>query len=137
MGGLALFLFGMHMLSASIEKMSGSKLTKILEKLTGSVWKSVALGAIITAIVQSSGATTVITVGLVNSGILKLGQAIGIIMGSNIGTTVTGHLLRLTEISGTSGIMQFLKTYHRRNSHRLRHAFYRYGYYGKQPYAPS
>ena len=109
MGGLALFLFGMHMLSASIEKMSGSKLTKILEKLTGSVWKSVALGAIITAIVQSSGATTVITVGLVNSGILKLGQAIGIIMGSNIGTTVTGHLLRLTEISGTSGIMQFLK----------------------------
>ena len=109
MGGLALFLFGMHMLSASIEKMSGSKLTKILEKLTGKVWKSVALGAIITAIVQSSGATTVITVGLVNSGILKLGQAIGIIMGSNIGTTVTGHLLRLTEISGTSGIMQFLK----------------------------
>ena len=109
MGGLALFLFGMHMLSASIEKMSGSKLTKILEKLTGKVWKSVALGAIITAIVQSSGATTVITVGLVNSGILKLGQAIGIIMGSNIGTTVTGHLLRLTEISGTSGIMQFVK----------------------------
>lgn len=109
MGGLALFLFGMHMLSASIEKMSGSKLTKILEKLTGKVWKSVALGAIITAIVQSSGATTVITVGLVNSGILKLGQAIGIIMGSNIGTTVTGHLLRLTEISGTSGIMQFFK----------------------------
>ena len=98
MGGLALFLFGMHMLSASIEKMSGNKLTKILEKLTGKVWKSVALGAIITAIVQSSGATTVITVGLVNSGILKLGQAIGIIMGSNIGTTVTGHLLRLTEL---------------------------------------
>ncbi len=109
MGGLALFLFGMHMLSASIEKMSGNKLTKILEKLTGKVWKSVALGAIITAIVQSSGATTVITVGLVNSGILKFSQAIGIIMGSNIGTTVTGHLLRLTEISGTSGIMQFLK----------------------------
>ncbi|MBQ6579871.1 MAG: Na/Pi cotransporter family protein, partial [Oscillospiraceae bacterium] len=104
-----LFLYGMHMLSASLEKMSGGKLTKILEKLTGSVWKSVALGAGITALVQSSSATTVITVGLVNSGILKLGQAIGIIMGSNIGTTVTSHLLRLTEISGTSGIMQFLK----------------------------
>ena len=109
LGGLALFLYGMHMLSASLEKMSGSKLTKILEKLTGSVWKSVALGVGITALVQSSSATTVITVGLVNSGILKLGQAIGIIMGSNIGTTVTSHLLRLTEISGTSGLMQFLK----------------------------
>ena len=109
LGGLAFFLYGMHMLSASLEKMSGGKLTKILEKLTGSVWKSVALGAGITALVQSSSATTVITVGLVNSGILKLGQAIGIIMGSNIGTTVTSHLLRLTEISGTSGIMQFLK----------------------------
>ncbi len=109
LGGLAFFLYGMHMLSASLEKMSGSKLTKILEKLTGKVWKSVALGVGITALVQSSSATTVITVGLVNSGILKLGQAIGIIMGSNIGTTVTAHLLRLTEISGTSGIMQFLK----------------------------
>ena len=109
LGGLALFLYGMHMLSASLEKMSGSKLTKILEKLTGSVWKSVALGVGITALVQSSSATTVITVGLVNSGILKLGQAIGIIMGSNVGTTVTSHLLRLTEISGTSGLMQFLK----------------------------
>ena len=109
LGGLAFFLYGMHMLSASLEKMSGSKLTKILEKLTGSVWKTVALGVGITALVQSSSATTVITVGLVNSGILKLGQAIGIIMGSNIGTTVTSHLLRLTEISGNSGIMQFLK----------------------------
>ncbi|MBR5310613.1 MAG: Na/Pi cotransporter family protein, partial [Oscillospiraceae bacterium] len=109
LGGLAFFLYGMHMLSASLEKMSGSKLTKILEKLTGNVWKSVALGVGITALVQSSSATTVITVGLVNSGILKLGQAIGIIMGSNIGTTVTSHLLRLTEISGTSGVMQFLK----------------------------
>lgn len=109
LGGLAFFLYGMHMLSASLEKMSGGKLAKILEKLTGNVWKSVALGAAITALVQSSSATTVITVGLVNSGILKLGQAIGIIMGSNVGTTVTSHLLRLTEISGTSGIMAFLK----------------------------
>ena len=109
LGGLAFFLYGMHMLSSSLEKMSGGKLTKILEKLTGNVWKSVALGVGVTALVQSSSATTVITVGLVNSGILKLGQAIGIIMGSNIGTTVTSHLLRLTEISGTGGIMQFLK----------------------------
>lgn len=109
LGGLAFFLYGMHMLSSSLEKMSGGKLTKVLEKLTGKLWKSVVLGAGITALVQSSSATTVITVGLVNSGILKLGQAIGIIMGSNIGTTVTAHLLRLTEISGTSGIMAFLK----------------------------
>jgi phosphate:Na+ symporter len=69
LGGLAFFLYGMHMLSASLEKMSGGKLTKILEKLTGNVWISVALGAAITALVQSSSATTVITVGLVNSGI--------------------------------------------------------------------
>lgn len=110
LGGLALFLYGMHMLSSSLEKVSGNKLTKVLEKLTGNVWKSVALGAAITALVQSSSATTVITVGLVNSGILKLGQAIGIIMGSNVGTTVTSHLLRLTEIDGSSNIlMMFLK----------------------------
>lgn len=109
LGGLAFFLYGMHMLSASLEKMSGSKLTKILEKLTGNVWKSVALGIGITALVQSSSATTVITVGLVNSGILNLGQAIGIIMGSNIGTTVTSHLLRLTEISGTGVLLTILK----------------------------
>ncbi len=109
LGGLAFFLYGMHMLSASLEKMSGSKLTKTLEKLTGNVWKSVALGIGITALVQSSSATTVITVGLVNSGILNLGQAIGIIMGSNIGTTVTSHLLRLTEISGTGVLLTILK----------------------------
>ena len=101
-GGLALFLYGMHCLSASLEKISGRKLSQILEKLTGSVWKSVLLGAVITALVQSSGATTVITVGLVNSGIIKLSQAIGIIMGSNIGTTVTAHILRLTELEGDS-----------------------------------
>lgn len=109
LGGLAFFLYGMHMLSASLEKMSGSQLTKILEKFTGNVFKSVALGASITALVQSSSATTVITVGLVNSGILTLGQAIGIIMGSNIGTTVTAHLLRLTEVSGTGFLMTVIK----------------------------
>ncbi len=109
LGGLAFFLYGMHMLSASLEKMSGSQLTKILGKFTGNVWKSVALGTCITALVQSSSATTVITVGLVNSGILTLGQAIGIIMGSNIGTTVTAHLLRLTQVSGTSLLMTVIK----------------------------
>lgn len=109
LGGLALFLYGMHMLSASLEKVSGNKLSKILEKLTGNPIKSILLGAIITALVQSSGATTVISVGLVNSGILKLSQAIGIIMGSNIGTTVTGHILRLTDISGGSFLLNLVK----------------------------
>ena len=108
-GGLALFLYGMHCLSASLEKISGRKLSQILEKLTGSVWKSVLLGAVITALVQSSGATTVITVGLVNSGIIKLSQAIGIIMGSNIGTTVTAHILRLTAVEGDSFLLQLIK----------------------------
>lgn len=108
-GGLALFLYGMHCLSASLEKISGRKLSQILEKLTGSVWKSVLLGAVITALVQSSGATTVITVGLVNSGIIKLSQAIGIIMGSNIGTTITAHILRLTAVEGDSFLLQLIK----------------------------
>ncbi len=102
LGGLALFLYGMHMLSASLEKVSGNKLSKILEKLTGKTWKSVLLGIALTALVQSSSATTVITVGLVNSGILKLSQAIGIIMGSNVGTTVTAHILRLMDIESTN-----------------------------------
>ncbi len=109
-GGLAFFLYGMNMLSAALEKSSGPKLTKTLEKLTGSVWKSVALGVVVTALIQSSSATTVITVGLVNAGILKLGNAIGIIMGSNIGTTVTAHLLRLTEIEGGENfLMELIK----------------------------
>ncbi len=109
-GGLAFFLYGMNMLSAALEKSSGPKLTKTLEKLTGSVWKSVALGVVVTALIQSSSATTVITVGLVNAGILKLGNAIGIIMGSNIGTTITAHLLRLTEIEGGGNfLMELIK----------------------------
>ena len=108
LGGLALFLYGMHMLSASLEKISGNKLSGILEKLAGSTWKSVLLGAGVTALVQSSGATTVIAVGLVNSGILKLGQAIGIIMGSNVGTTVTAHILRLTDVGGGSFFLNLL-----------------------------
>lgn len=106
---MALFLYGMHMLSDSLEKVSGNRLSKILEKLTGSAWKSVLLGAGITALVQSSGATTVIAVGLVNSGILKLSQAIGIIMGSNIGTTVTGQILRLTDVSGDNIVLKLLQ----------------------------
>ena len=111
-GGLALFLFGMHMLSAGLEKFSGGRLEQILEKLTSNVIKGVLLGAVVTAAIQSSSATTVIVVGLVNAGILKLHSAVGIIMGANIGTTVTGQILRLAELDSSgsaSTIIQMIK----------------------------
>ena len=91
-GGLALFLYGMSIMGSGLEKLAGGKLEAILQRLTNSVWKGVLLGTVITALIQSSSGTTVIVVGLVNSGILTLPQAIGIIMGANIGTTVTGQL---------------------------------------------
>ena len=97
-GGLALFLFGMHVLSEGLEKVSGGRLEKILENLTSNRLKAVLLGAGVTAVIQSSSATTVMVVGFVNSGIMKLSQAIGIIMGANIGTTVTSWILSLTGI---------------------------------------
>ncbi|MBQ5850747.1 MAG: Na/Pi symporter, partial [Lachnospiraceae bacterium] len=99
-GGLALLLFGMHVLSEGLEKVSGGKLEKILENLTSNRFKAVLLGAGVTAVIQSSSATTVMVVGFVNSGIMKLSQAIGIIMGANIGTTVTSWILSLTGIQG-------------------------------------
>lgn len=110
-GGVALFIYGMSMLGSGLEKISGGKMEKILSGLTSNVFKSVLLGAVVTAAVQSSGATTVIIVGMVNAGILKLSSAIGVIMGANIGTTVTGQILRLAGIdSGTSSnvIIQLL-----------------------------
>lgn len=110
-GGVALFIYGMSMLGSGLEKISGGKMEKILSGLTSNVFKSVLLGAAVTAAVQSSGATTVIIVGMVNAGILKLSSAIGVIMGANIGTTVTGQILRLAGIdSGTSSnvIIQLL-----------------------------
>ncbi|MCI8500705.1 MAG: Na/Pi cotransporter family protein [Oscillospiraceae bacterium] len=94
-GGLALFLFGMNVLSNSLEKLSGGRMEKTLEKLTNSVWKGVLLGALVTAVIQSSTATTMIVVGLVNAGILKLRSCIGVIMGANIGTTITAQILRI------------------------------------------
>lgn len=108
-GGLALFLYGMNILGAGLEKMSGGKLEKILEKLTSNPIKAVLLGAGVTAVIQSSSATTVMVVGFVNSGIMKLSQAVGIIMGANIGTTVTAWLLSLTGIEGESFWIQILK----------------------------
>lgn len=108
-GGLALFLYGMNVMGAGLEKMSGGKLERVLEKLTSSPLKAVLLGAGVTALIQSSSATTVMVVGFVNSGIMKLSQAIGIIMGANVGTTITAWLLSLTGIEGGSFFMRMLK----------------------------
>ena len=108
-GGLALFRYGMNVMGAGLEKMSGGKLEKILETLTSNPIKAVLLGAGVTAVIQSSSATTVMVVGFVNSGIMKLSQAVGIIMGANIGTTVTSWLLSLSGLQGDNFFIQMLK----------------------------
>lgn len=109
MGGIALLLFGMTFMGDSLEKAAGNKLTSILESLTSNRLKGVLLGLGVTAIIQSSAATTVMVVGFVNSGIMRLSQAIGVIMGANIGTTATAWLLSLASIGGEgSGIIQLL-----------------------------
>ena len=97
-GGLALFLYGMNVMGDGLAKTAGGKLEKILEKLTSTPIKGVILGAAVTGVIQSSSATTVMVVGFVNSGIMKLTQAVGIIMGANIGTTVTSWILSLSGI---------------------------------------
>lgn len=101
-GGLALFLFGMSLLSSNLEKLSTEKIEKILEKLTGNLFKSILFGILVTSLIQSSTATTVIVIGLVNARILKFKSAVGLIMGANIGTTVTGQILRLNDLSLSS-----------------------------------
>ncbi len=108
-GGLALFLYGMNVMGAGLEKMSGGKLERILETLTSNPIKAVLLGAGVTAVIQSSSATTVMVVGFVNSGIMKLSQAVGIIMGANVGTTFTAWILSLTGIQGDSILINLLK----------------------------
>ncbi len=108
-GGLALFLYGMNAMGDGLSKLSGGKLESILERLTSNRLMAVLLGAGVTAVIQSSSATTVMVVGFVNSGIMKLQQAVGIIMGANIGTTMTSWLLSLVEVEGSSFIMQMLK----------------------------
>ncbi len=97
-GGLALFLYGMSIMGTGLEKCAGGKMESILQKITSSTWLAVLLGAAISALIHSSSGTTVIVVGLVNSGIMQLSQAIGVIMGANIGTTVTSQILRLADI---------------------------------------
>ena len=108
-GGLAMFLYGMDAMGDGLSKLSGGKLETILEKLTSNRLMAVLLGAGVTAVIQSSSATTVMVVGFVNSGIMKLYQAVGIIMGANVGTTMTSWLLSLVELEGTSFIMKMLK----------------------------
>ena len=111
-GGVAFFLFGMSILGNGLEKLSGGKMEKTLEKITNNIFKSLFLGMLVTAAIQSSSATTVIVVGLVNAGILKLRNAIGVIMGANIGTTVTSIILSFTEIGdipGAGALLQLLK----------------------------
>ena len=108
-GGLAFFLYGMLVMSESLEKVAGGRLEKILRKMTSNPVKALVLGTGITAVIQSSSAVTVMLVGLVNSGIMKLTQAIGVIMGSNIGTTVTAWILSLTGIQSSNFVLKLLK----------------------------
>ncbi len=109
LGGLALFLYGMHTMGEGLAKMAGGRLEQILEKLTGTPLRAVLLGAAVTAVIQSSSATTVMVVGFVNSGIMKLSQAVGIIMGANVGTTVTSWILSLAGVEGESFFVRMLK----------------------------
>ncbi len=108
-GGLAFFLYGITIMSSGLEKIAGGRLERILKKMTSNPVKSLVFGAGITAAIQSSSAVTVMLVGLVNSGIMKLSQAIGVIMGSNIGTTITAWILSLSGIESSNFFVQLLK----------------------------
>ncbi len=108
-GGLAFFLYGMTTMSKSLEKMAGGRLERLLKRMTSNPMKGLLLGAGITIAVQSSSAVTVMLVGLVNSGVMELGQTIGVIMGSNVGTTLTAWILSLTGIESESVLLNLLK----------------------------
>lgn len=108
MGGIAMFLYGMDLMGKSLEQTAGSKLQGILSTMTASPVRGLMLGMVVTAVIQSSGATTVMAVGFVNSGLMELHQAIGVIMGANVGTTVTGWLLSLSGLEGDSFLVNML-----------------------------
>lgn len=108
MGGIAMFLYGMDLMGKSLEQTAGSKLQGILSTMTASPLRGLMLGMVVTAVIQSSGATTVMAVGFVNSGLMELHQAIGVIMGANVGTTVTGWLLSLSGLEGDSFLVNML-----------------------------
>ena len=107
LGGLALFLYGMQMMSNNLEAAAGNKMKQILEKLTTNRFMGILVGAGITALIQSSSATTVMTVGFVNSGLMSLNQAVWIIMGANIGTTITGQLIAL-DVGALAPLIAFI-----------------------------
>ncbi len=109
MGGLAMFLYGMSAMGEGLERKAGGRLKDLLEKLSSNPFKGFLLGLGVTAVIQSSSATTVMVVGFVNSGVMQLNQAIGIIMGANVGTTVTAWILSLSGIQGDSLLMTLLK----------------------------
>ena len=109
LGGLSLFLFGMDVMGKSLERSAGGKLQNILAKMSSNIFKGFLLGLAVTAVIQSSSATTVMVVGFVNSGIMTLRQAVGVIMGSNIGTTVTAWILSLSGLEGDSFLIQIFK----------------------------
>ena len=109
LGGLALFLFGMDVMGKALERQAGGKLQTVLAKMSSSVTKGFLLGAAVTAVIQSSSATTVMVVGFVNSGIMTLKQAVGVIMGSNVGTTITAWILSLSGLEGDSFMIKLFK----------------------------
>ena len=109
LGGLALFLFGMDVMGKALERSAGGKLQTILAKMSSTVFKGFLLGMAVTAVIQSSSATTVMVVGFVNSGIMTLKQAVGVIMGSNIGTTITAWILSLSGLEGDSFLVKLFK----------------------------
>ena len=109
LGGLAIFLYGMNLMGDGLAKVAGGKLERILETLTSNPIRAVLLGMGVTAVIQSSSATTVMVVGFVNSGIMKLSQVVGTIMGANIGTTVTSWILSLTGIQSDNFIIRLFK----------------------------
>lgn len=108
-GGLVMFLYGMNVMGDGLKKLGGGKFERILEKLTSSTIKGVLLGALVTALIQSSSATTVMVVGFVNSGIMQLSQAVGVIMGANIGTTITSWIISLSGIEGGNTLLNLAK----------------------------
>ena len=108
-GGLAFFLYGISAMSAGLEKIAGGKLEQILKKITSNPLKSFAVGTIITALIQSSSAVTVMLVGLVNSGIMNLSQTVGVIIGANVGTTMTAWILSLTGLEASNIFLRLLK----------------------------
>ena len=110
LGGAALFLFGMGLMGDGLKRVVGRKLELVLYRLTSSVWKGLLLGAGVTAVIQSSCATSVMVVGCVNAGLMKLRQALGVILGAILGTSITGWIISLSYIEGSSGLLSLFSS---------------------------